>query len=115
MNDALDRFAIVDWDRSACLCDVGLAGYVLALCVTTDGENMAWLVDKAELANGENATCGDAYQPHEQLGPLPAAIRERISPAPRCGRPRTDGRPCRQAVKVAGRPCAWHAERTTAP
>ncbi|OBA97018.1 hypothetical protein A5666_27100 [Mycolicibacterium fortuitum] len=113
MNGAFERCALVDWDRSTCLCDVGLAGYVLALCVTTDGEHMAWLVDKAELANGENAACGDAHQPHEQLGPLTAAMLERVSPTPRCGRPRIDGRPCRQAVKVAGRSCAWHSERAS--
>lgn len=104
-----DGSALVDWERSACLCEVGLAGYVLALSVTSDGENVAWLVCDAELLNGDKAAFGNADQPHEKLGRLPAAIRERILRAPRCGRPTRAGTPCRQRVKATGEPCGLHA------
>jgi hypothetical protein len=112
-GDEFDRFTFVDYQRSACLCDVGLADYTVALCVTANGENQAWLVSEAELGIA-NTPHGDADQPHEQLGPLPAHWRSMVMLAPyRCGRPRADGRPCRQAVKGPGR-CAWHSERASA-
>lgn len=115
-GDRFDGFALVDVERSACLCDVGLAGYVVAWCIAPDGQSAAWLVSDAELLNGENAQRGNPNQPHEQIGRLPSYWRARAARPPhRCGRPRADGRPCRQAVKIAGRPCVWHAERATAP
>lgn len=109
-----DGFALVDWERSACLCDVGLAGYVVALCVTTNGEEVAWLVNEAEMRNGENTRHGNGNQLHEKLGRLPAAIRERVSPSPRCGRPTHAGRPCRLRVKAMGQACGLHTA-TVAP
>jgi hypothetical protein len=115
-GDEFDGFALVDWERSACLCDVGLAGFVVAWSVTADGEDVAWLVNEAELLNGEKAQHGNANRPHEQLGPLPPRWRAAVQCAPyRCGRPRADGRPCRQSVKAPGRSCAWHSERASAP
>jgi hypothetical protein len=111
-----DGFALVDWERCACLCDVGLAGYVVAWSVTADGEDMAWLVDEDALLNGKRAEHGNGDQAHEHHGPLPERWRHRIALAPyRCGRPRADGRPCRQSVKAPGRPCSWHSERASAP
>jgi hypothetical protein len=116
LGDEFDGFALVDWDRSACLGDVGSTGYVVAWSVIADGEDMAWLVNEAELLKGGNAQHGSANQVHEQLGPLPELWRHRVALAPyRCGRPRADGRACRQSVKAPGRPCVWHSERASAP
>jgi hypothetical protein len=103
-----DGFALVDWERSACLCDVGSVGYVVALFVTTNGEDVAWLVNEAELFNGKDAKQGNGDQLHERLGCLPAAIRERVSSAPRCGRPTHAGTPCRAKVKALGQACGLH-------
>jgi hypothetical protein len=113
-GDDLDGFALIDWERSACLCDVGAPGNSVAVAVTADGRDVFWLVDEAEL-HAEHPRHGNADQPHEWTGPLPDRWRHRIAAAPfRCGRPRADGRPCRQAVKAAGRPCCWHAQRASA-
>lgn len=112
----LDGYVLVDWERSVGLADAGLAGYVVAWCVTADGEDVAWLVNEADLLDGGDAQHGNANQPHEQVGPLPFRWRAAVQCAPyRCGRPRADGRPCRQAVRTPGRSCAWHSERASAP
>ncbi|EFG79556.1 hypothetical protein HMPREF0591_0533 [Mycobacterium parascrofulaceum ATCC BAA-614] len=110
-----DGFALVDWERSACLCDVGSAGYVLAVAVTSDGADTLWIVDDAEL-HAEHPRYGSADQLHEQLGPLSAALRERIWPTPRCGRPtKGTGRPCRIVVSGPGEACGLHSNRQAAP
>ncbi|VEG40442.1 Uncharacterised protein [Mycolicibacterium flavescens] len=103
-----DGFALVDWERSACLCDVGSAGYVIALCVTSTGEEVAWLVNEARMRNGETFKRDNGDQLHERLGRLPVAIRERVSPAPRCGQPTRAGTPCRLRVKAMGQACGLH-------
>ena len=114
--DRFDGSTLIDWERSACLCDVGSPGFVAAWSVAPDGEDVAWLVDEAELLKGADAQHGSANQVHEQLGPLPGHWRARVYLSPiRCGRARADGRPCRQLVGAPGRPCAWHSERTNAP
>lgn len=100
--------AIVDDNRSVCLCDAGQPGYVAAVCVTDDGQEALWLVNSAEL-EAERQRCGSADQPHEQLGALPAIWRHRVALAPlRCGRATKVGRPCRTPVAIPGASCARH-------
>lgn len=113
--------SLIDWARSARLGDVGAAGYAAAVCVTTSGEDVLWLVSKVDWFS-DHPRHGDASQPHEQLGPLPRRWRERVAwAAPfRCGRPTKSGRPCRLPVDQAGGACSFHraarpdAERHTA-
>ncbi|WP_460359035.1 hypothetical protein [Mycobacterium sp. ZZG] len=120
-GNEFDGFALVDRERSACLCDVGSAGYVLAVAVTDDGYDTFWIVDESEL-HAEQPTHGNANQPHEQVGALPERWRERVAwSAPfRCGRPTKKKRPCRMPVAQAGDACEFHraaradAERQTA-
>lgn len=120
--DQFDEFTLVDWSRSACLCDVGSVGHSVAVAVASDGSDTLWIIDEAEL-HAEHPRHGDARHPHEQLGPLPQRWRERVAwAAPfRCGRPTKSGRPCRLPVDQAGVACSFHraagpdAERQTAP
>lgn len=98
---------IIDARRLACLCDVGAPNYSAAVCVTATGDEVLWLVSRSEL-DSEHPAHGDANQPHEKLGRLPAGIRERVSPAPRCGRPTAAGRPCRMKVANHGEACDVH-------
>lgn len=99
--------SLVDYERSACLCDVG-APYLAAVCVTADGEDVLWLVSRTEL-DAEQPRCGNAEQPHEQPGRLPQAIRDRIwGDRLRCGHPLPNGRPCRHRVAEPGRSCHQH-------
>jgi hypothetical protein len=110
MSAGFDRFSLLDHDRSACLCDVGLPGYVAAVCVASSGEDRLWLVSETELG-AQHARCGRAEQPHEMLGRLPQAVRERIwGDSLRCGRARSNGQPCRQRVKQPGQTCAAHCD-----
>lgn len=108
-GDEVDRFALFDWERSACLCDVGAPGHSVAVAVTDDGRDTLWIVDDAEL-HAEHPRCGNGAQPHEQIGPLPERWRERVawSAAFRCGRPTKSGRPCRLPVDQAGGSCSFH-------
>src|SRR5690348_13058735 len=105
-SNAFDGFALVDWQRSARLDDVGLAGYVLAAAVTSDGDDTLWIIDEAEL-DAEHPRHGNADQPHERTEPLPDRWRYRVALAPyRCGRrTKTTGRPCRVEVPGPGRTC----------
>ena len=101
--------SLIDNERSACLCDVGAPGYVAAVCVTPDGQDVLWLV-RPELFERDDADLGDVDQSHEKLGRLPAHVRERIwGDALRCGRPTSSGRPCRIRVTNPGDPCGIHA------
>lgn len=102
--------AYVDHERTACLCGDGLPGFWAAVCVTATGDDVLWLVSVDEL-DTERPRHGDANQPHEKLGRLPAGIRDRILPAPRCGRPTHAGTPCRHRVKATGDACGLHAAR----
>lgn len=114
-GNEFDGLSLVDWDRSACLCDVGAQGYSVAVAVTSDGCDALWIVDEAEL-HAEDPRCGNARQLHEQLGPLPAAFRERIWPTPRCGRStKGTGRPCQIVVSAPGEACGLHSEPRPAP
>lgn len=105
----MDRFALFDWERSACLCNVGAPGHSVAVAVTDDGRDTLWIVDDAEL-HAEHPRCGNGEQPHEQIGPLPERWRERVawSAAFRCGQPTKSGRPCRLPVDQAGGSCSFH-------
>jgi hypothetical protein len=105
-ND-FDGFTLVDWERSVCLCDVGPVGYVLAVAVANDGADTLWIVDEAELY-AERPRHGNADQPHEQIGPLPAVWRRRLHGDPRCGAPTAAGRPCRMKVANHGEVCEVH-------
>jgi hypothetical protein len=109
----VDNKSYIDERASACLCDVGLPGYVAAVLVAADGRQDLVLVDE-ELIGDErhayNRTTPEAV--HEQLGELPLAIVRRItisSRVHRCGRPtKTTGRPCRIEVSHRGEPCGLH-------
>ncbi|BDB42840.1 MULTISPECIES: hypothetical protein [Mycobacterium] len=103
--------SLIDYERSACLCDVGAPDYLAAVCVTNAGDEVLWLVSKTALAGGR-AQHGDPSQPHEGLGRLPATMRERIwGDSLRCGRPTSAGQPCRQRVKEPGLACGLHTAK----
>jgi hypothetical protein len=102
--------SLIDYERTACLCDVGQPDYWAAVCVTASGEDVLWLVSKDELS-ADHPRCGSADQPHEQLGRLPQHVAHRLHARPvhRCGRPtKTTGRPCRIEVTRPGEPCGLH-------
>ncbi|BCQ09665.1 hypothetical protein JMUB5695_03115 [Mycobacterium heckeshornense] len=105
--------ALIDHERSTCLCDVGLPGYWLATCVKPDGDTVLWLVDRDELG-GDNRCCGYGDDmAHEQLGPLPPTWRSRVWDTPtRCGRRTVHGGRCRIPVTVPGQACYWHRRET---
>ena len=114
MSRLVEAGALVDWRRAACLCDAGAPDLVMAVCVTAGGGDVLWLVRPSMLSSENDPACGDPGQPHEQIGRLPAHIRDRIwGDALRCGRPRFDGQPCRHRVKEPGQTCRAHAVRTT--
>lgn len=103
------RCKLIDDHRSACLGDVGAPDYLAAVCVTADGEDALWLVNRAEL-DSDRPAYGNPAQPHEKVGRLPGHVRERIwGDALRCGRPRYDGQPCRHRVKEPGDTCRAHS------
>jgi hypothetical protein len=116
VNDPHDKpGALVDWDRSACLCDVGLPGYAAAVCVTRNGTDVLWLIDSDEL-DTEHPRCGNPDQPHECLGPLPLEYVQRLTIAHRrgyrCGRRTRSGTVCRMRVSQPGAACEWHRDTT---
>jgi hypothetical protein len=105
--------SLIDYERAACLCDVGQPDYWAAVCVTASGEDLLWLVSKDELG-AEHPRCGTADQPHEQPGPLTSRWAARVALAPlRCARPTKSGAPCRTPIARPGDACGWH--RTTTP
>jgi hypothetical protein len=86
-------------------------------------------VSKSEL-DADNQRSGDADQPHEQLGPLPALVRAKIAHlgVPHanywhqdddgnwltvylCGRPTRKKRPCQIEVDQAGGACQFHGDK----
>lgn len=110
-----DGFALVDWERSACLCDVGAPGHSLAVAVTDDGRDVLWLIDDAE-----HPRQGDSRQPHEQLGPLPRSVADRIrrrgpDAARMCAGYNKRGLPCKLPVARPGDRCLFHRDRASAP
>ena len=101
---------LVDWRRATCLCDVGAPDYVATVAVGVNGELTLWLVRK-ELLGQAGADHGNENPPHEKLGRLPQAVRDRIwGDSLRCGRPTSSGRPCRIRVANPGDPCGTHAK-----
>jgi hypothetical protein len=110
-GDKFDGFALVDWERTVHLCDVGMPGHVIAVAVTDDGRDTLWIVDEEEL-HAEDPRHGNGDQPHEWTGALPERWRHRVALAPyRCGRrTKTTGRPCRIEVSAPGRACGLHSE-----
>jgi hypothetical protein len=105
-----DHGRVIDPARTVCLCDAGDTDYVATVAVDHEGAETYWLAHK-ELLGCDDADCGDENQPHEKLGRLPAAVRDRIwGDALRCGRPTASGRPCRIRVTNAGDPCGTHAK-----
>lgn len=103
--------ASVDHERTACLCGDGLPGFWAAVCVTATGDDVLWLVSVDEL-DAEHPRHGDANQPHEQLGPLPAVWRRRLRIAPNgehlCAAFNKKGLPCGNTVLRAGERCLVH-------
>jgi hypothetical protein len=111
--------SLIDYERTACLCDVGQPNYWAAVCVTDTGEDVLWLVCKDELG-AEHPLCGSPDQPHEQLGPLALEFVRRITISRRtrthrCGRPTKAGAPCRTPVARRGDACARHRRPAPAP
>jgi hypothetical protein len=124
----------VDWERSSCLCNVGLPGWAAATCVGVDGQRHLVLIDQALLGDERytyDPTCGHAV--HEQPGPLPKEMLDDLAdrramqlaeqvlgarvipPRPtvhRCGRPTKAGGRCRTPVTRPGDACAWHRTHT---
>lgn len=115
MAGEFDGFPLFDWERSACLCDVGAPGHSIAVAVTDDGRDTLWMVDDAEL-NAEHPRCGNGDQPHERVGAMPPDVQARVDQAhtrrnwPRCGRPKKNGAPCRTPVARHGDHCSWHRD-----
>lgn len=108
MGDAnWEGVIFVDRDRSASLWDVGAPGYLAAVGVDPDGQDVLAVVSEEHLGV-KGAPQGCADQPHEQTGPLPALWRRRINGDPRCGQPTRAGRPCRIRVANRGDACGAH-------
>jgi hypothetical protein len=110
------RRAIIDYARSACLCDVGLPGGEAAARIGDDGRADLVIVDVSLLGDGRytyDPTTPEA--PHEQVGCLlPPRWQARVALAPpRCGRKTKAGRPCRTPVTTPGDACSWHRCTTT--
>jgi hypothetical protein len=118
-GDEFDGFALVDWERSACLCDVGASGHSVAVAVDDDGRDVLWIVDEAEL-HAEHPRHGNSNQPHEQLGPLPKSVADRIrrrgpDVAHMCAGYNKQGQPCRLRVARPGDRCLFHRDKASAP
>lgn len=102
--------ALIDYERTACLCSAGRPDYLAAVCVTASGNEVLWLVSVNEL-DAEHPRRGNGDQPHEQLGPLPIEFVRRFTISRRthrCGRPTQAGRPCRIRVPAGGQACERH-------
>jgi hypothetical protein len=95
----------------ACLDDEGLPGYVAAVGVTANGEEVMALVHRASCGTDAPAWPHDwrTVAPHELTGRLPrqwARTRGLLT----CGRrSTTTGKPCRNTVDRPGDACPWHA------
>jgi hypothetical protein len=105
-----DNDHLLDSDRSACLCDVGLESYIAATAVAADGAEHLVLVLRDAI--GDPAVVYDANCPaveHESTGKLSGEWRERIwGELARCGRPTAAGQPCRRIVGTPGESCTQH-------
>jgi hypothetical protein len=104
----------IDFQRSACLCDVGLPGIGASVCIGEDGGTDLVLIDQSRLDCTEHNTYDPTtpQAPHEQPGPLPPRWRDRVKLAPlRCGRRTKSGGRCRAYVARPGDACGWHREQ----
>jgi hypothetical protein len=99
----------VDWEQSRCLCDVGMPGWLLIEALAPDGERHLLMADEAVLGD-EPYDRWRPRAPHEELGPLPASVQQRLAGfQPRCGRTtKSTGRGCRTPVARPGAACSWH-------
>jgi hypothetical protein len=111
----MTRIAIIDFTRTACLCDVGLPGGEAAVLVGDDGRADFVIVDVSLLGDeGHTYDPTTPQAPHEQPGALPPRWQARVALAPlRCGRKTKTGRPCRTPVTTPGDACPWHRCTTT--
>lgn len=120
MTNNADRTSLIDDDRSACLCDAGLPGYVAAVAVAADGRTDLVLANE-ELVGDDRHTYNHATPEarHEQLGPLPLEYVRRITinnrrlRGHRCGRRTKSGTVCRMRVPNPGDACEWHRTSST--
>jgi hypothetical protein len=98
-----------DLDKFAGLClpavEVPLDdGWRLAWCIEEDGSTSAWLLSPDEV--GElGCRCSDCCG-HEQLGPLPRALK--LSVGLRCEVYRSNGLRCMNVVRPGQQLCAHH-------
>jgi hypothetical protein len=106
--DKCEYVRLIGSRRSTCLCDVGATHYVATVTVDRDGNETFWLARK-DLLGRPDADHGNENPPHERLGRLPQAIREKVwGDALLCGRPTATGRPCRQRVAEPSQSCGVH-------
>ena len=109
------RIVYIDYDRSTCLCDVGLPGWAAVIAITDDGDEHFVVLSERPEADRVGYNPDTPQAPHEQPGPLPLDVVRRITaarrrgPPLRCGRPtKTTGQPCRIEVTRPGEPCGLH-------
>lgn len=118
MTDFADVRALVDYHRSACLCDVGAPDYLLTVAIAADGTETFMLARHDAIGDPSityRRDCPDA--PHEQADRLPLEFVRRVTISQRthrCGRPTKAGRPCRIAVNRPGDACCWHRSKADA-
>jgi hypothetical protein len=119
MGDDPDGLIYIDWARAAPLHDAGLPGHVVAWGVNCNGQAAAWLVDTDALFGGD-VDCEVVSPWHEQLGPLPKMVADRIwRRAPEdavhmCAGFNRRGWPCGLPVTRPGERCRFH-DKASAP
>jgi hypothetical protein len=78
----------------------------VGMCVGADGQTSYWIL-RTPIRGGDSRHHGRPDAVHEQLGPLPANIRQRLAVPTRCAAPRHDGLQCRNRVR-RGEHCRHH-------
>lgn len=115
MSHTSDSGRLVDPARTIRLDEVGGEDLSAGVTVGPDGTETLWLIARPQLGV-EGTDHGNERPPHELVGPLPEALRDRIWQGPICGRPtRGTGRPCRSRVARVGDACAWHTADAAEP
>jgi hypothetical protein len=74
-----DQANLLDLIHSVSLCGAGACGYLAGTVVAADGSTHLCLVQEAALGDETvlyDRNCADVG--HEQVGPLPVAMRDRI-------------------------------------